>query len=252
MWAVAIFFFLGEITVAIWSSLSNGPSIFLPRNNERRIQIFLSRQQPSLPSRFSNRTSGFASQRSSIWISKHLDQALYLDPFPEMYAARSSRASRRRNIQYRADIIVQRPSEVSFRNLCSPGRMGDYVKRCVSAATVHGNPGVTEILLGDVVTLAHTRVPPLIYAPRDYVSHISAYTYIRPMHCVFVYRERRITASAAAIAIYRGMHPGGRPPRGGIWIPVILELQTRGCPFYRTILIESISDLSKKIPIENF
>jgi len=91
--------------------------------------------------------------------------------------ARGSRAPRRRNVQYRADIIVQRPSEVSFRNLCSPGRMGDYVKRCVSAATVHGNPGVTEILLGDVVTLAHARVR-LCIAFRDYVSHINAYTYI--------------------------------------------------------------------------
>lgn len=30
-----------------------------------------------------------------------------------------------------ANIIV-RVSEVSFRNLCSAGRMGDYVKRCVS------------------------------------------------------------------------------------------------------------------------
>lgn len=119
--------------------------------------------------------------------------SLYLDPSPEMHArtARNSRASRRWNIQYCADIIVQRPSEVSFRNLCSPGRMGDYVKRCVSAATVHGNPGVTEILLSDIVTLAHTRPPCLCTHFAIMYSHRSVYTYIYPlpMHCIFVYRE---------------------------------------------------------------
>lgn len=58
--------------------------------------------------------------------------------------------------------------------------MGDYVKRCVSAAaTVHGNPGVTEILLGNVVTLAHTRLYmrlAIIY--RTYVSYIRPDVYL--------------------------------------------------------------------------
>jgi len=133
---------------------------------------------------------------------------LYLDPSPEMQAhtARNSRASRRWNIQYCADIIVQRPSEVSFRNLCSPGRMGDYVKRCVSAATVHGNPGVTEILLGDI-TLAHTRTPPclcthfmIIYSHRNVYIHI----YIRCRCCiVYLYIAGDTHITAAAI-VYKG------------------------------------------------
>lgn len=56
--------------------------------------------------------------------------------------------------------------------------MGDYVKRCVSAATVHGNPGVTEILLGDVVTLVHTRAfPAYVRTPRLCIAYKRIYVY---------------------------------------------------------------------------
>jgi len=88
--------------------------------------------------------------------------------------------------------------------------MGDYVKRCVSAATVHGNPGVTEILLGER-RYTRARACPFMYRiPRLCIAHKRVYVYIRCRCIVYLYIVDDTRFTAAAIAVTEGHIPRDR------------------------------------------